>query len=113
MPFMNIVGGDMVGRYLDHQIPFAGVIGGIFRADNLAVARLEGRYRLGQNHYVSAVVNSAVDFPEFRKMAQANIDFGASVGYAYNSIAGPLKLQLHWSTLSHRLGVYFAVGYNF
>lgn len=113
MPFMNIVGGDMVGRYLDHQIPFAGVVGGIFRADNLAVARLEGRYRFGQNHYVSAVVNSAVDFPDFKKMAEASINFGASVGYAYNSIVGPLKLQFHWSTLSHRLGVYFALGYNF
>jgi len=88
-------------------------VGGIFRADNLAVARLEGRYRLGKNHYVSAVMNSAVDFPDFGKMAQANINFGASVGYAYNSIAGPLKFQLHWSTLTHRLGVYFALGYNF
>lgn len=113
LPFMNIVGGDMPGRYMDHQIPFAGVVGGIFRADNLAVARLEGRYRLGKNHYVSAVMNSAVDFPDFGKMAQANINFGASVGYAYNSIAGPLKFQLHWSTLTHRLGVYFALGYNF
>lgn len=113
LPFMNLVGGDMPGRYMDHQIPFAGVIGGMFRADNLAVARLEGRYRFGQNHYVSGVVNSAVDFMEFDKMAEANINFGASVGYAYNSIIGPLKFQLHWSTFTHKLGAYFALGYNF
>ena len=44
---------------------------------------------------------------------QANINFGASVGYAYDSIAGPLKVQFHWSTITKLPGIYLSFGYNF
>ena len=113
LPFMNILGGDMPGRYMDHQMPFAGVLGGILRPDNSFVARLDGRYRLGVNHYVSLVANAAMDFQELSEWMQPDINFGVSAGYAYNSIVGPLKFQLHWSTFTKKLGAYFALGYNF
>ena len=111
--YMNLLGGDMPGRYLDHQIPFVGVNGGMITGDNLYVGSLEGRYRMGVNHYFSAIVNSAVDFNDFNELASANINMGFGLGYAYNSIAGPLKFQLHWSTCTHKLGAYISLGYNF
>ncbi len=116
VPFLysNMLGGDMPGRYLDHQIPFAGVVGGIMGENKVFVARLEARYRMGTNHYICAVANSALGFNEFSTMVkEANINFGASVGYAYNSIIGPLKFQLHWSTFTHKPALYIALGYNF
>ncbi len=112
--YTNMIGGDMPGRYLDHQIPFAGVLGGMLVNQKLFVARLEGRYRLGVNHYVSAVANSALDFDEFSRLTtHSNIYMGVGLGYAYNSIFGPFKFQLHWSTATRRLGAYIALGYNF
>jgi NTE family protein len=112
--YTNMMGGDMPGRYLDHQIPFAGVVGGMLMDQKLFVARLEGRYRLGRNHYVSTVVNSAMDFDEFSSLTRlSNIQMGAGIGYAYNSIVGPFKFQLHWSSATRRVGAYIALGYNF
>ena len=112
--YSNMMGGDMAGRYLDHQIPFAGVVGGMLMGQKLFVGRLEGRYRLGVNHYVSAVVNSAMDFNDFSGLTSSSeIYMGLGLGYAYNSIVGPLKFQLHWSSATRRVGAYIALGYNF
>ena len=38
---------------------------------------------------------------------------GVGLGYAYNSIVGPLKATLHWSNLSKKVGFYLSLGYNF
>ena len=111
--FMNMVGGDMPGRYLDQQIPFAGVTGGYLRADNIVVGSAEARYRLGVNHYVSLLGSTMADFDDFASIKEANLFSGFAIGYAYNSIAGPLKAQLGWSSLTNKLSLYLSVGYYF
>ena len=35
------------------------------------------------------------------------------VQYAYNSIIGPLKANVNWSTLTHKVGLYLGVGFDF
>ena len=109
----NFIGGDIRGRYIDHQVPFIGITGGLLCGDYLAVGRLEARVRLGKNHYVSAVGNTSLDFDDFKKMDEARPHLGVGLNYAYNSIAGPLKFQLFWSTVTHKVGAYVSLGYNF
>ena len=113
LPLMNMVGGDMAGRYLDQQIPFVGLSGGMLRPDNIFVGGLEARYRLGNNHYISLLGNTSVDFQEFSQIKDATAYSGFGVGYAYNSIVGPLKAQLGWSSYTNKLNFYLSLGFNF
>ena len=111
--FSNVMGGDMRSRYVEQQLPFIGISHAAFRRDHLAIARLDARLRLGKNHYVSAMGNAAYDFEDFEHFEEGEPVFGAGLGYGYNSIAGPVKALVHWSSLTGKLGFYLSFGYNF
>ncbi len=93
----------MWGRYVDQQIPFVGLGNSAFRRNCLAIARLDGRLRIGNNHYVTLMGNVGYDFVGFNEFAEGEFMSGAGLSYAYNSIFGPLKLQLHWSSITQRV----------
>ena len=111
--YANIMGGDIAGHYIDQQIPFVGVGSMAFRRNCLAVARLDARMGLWKNHYASVIGNVSYDFLNFRNMWSGELVGGVGLCYAYNSVFGPLKLQLHWSTLTKSVGAYLSLGYNF
>ena len=111
--YNNFIGGEMAGRYLDQQIPFVGVSGAMVRPNNIVVGRMEARYRLGKNHYVSILGDTGIDFDEFSQIGDANVLAGVGAGYAYNSITGPLKAQIGWSNVTKKLNFYISLGYNF
>ena len=111
--YANVIGGDMWGRYVDQQIPFVGLGNSAFRRNCLAIARLDARVRVGNNHYFTLMGNVGYDFVGFNKFAEGAFVSGAGLSYAYNSIFGPLKLQLHWSSITQRVGAYLSLGYVF
>lgn len=111
--FANVMGGDLWAQYLDQQIPFVGVGNSAFRRNCLAIARLDARLRLGKNNYITLMGNVGYDFVEFKEFTGGEIVSGAGLSYAYNSIFGPLKFQVHWSSLTQTVGVYLSFGYNF
>ena len=111
--YANALGGDFPGRYVDQQIPFVGIDNAAFRRNNLLVGRLDARYRLGKSHYVSLMGNLSYDFYTFRQFEYGEWLYGLGAGYAYETVVGPLKLQLYWSSLSKRVGAYFSLGFNF
>lgn len=111
--YANALGGDIRGRYVDQQIPFVGIDNASFRRNNLLVGRLDARYRFGRNSYVTLMGNFSYDFYNFSQFEYGEWLFGAGASYAYDTIVGPLKLQLHWSSLSKRVGVYLSAGFNF
>ena len=39
--------------------------------------------------------------------------FGARIGYSYDTIIGPVSLNVNWSSLTERVGFYASIGYNF
>ena len=57
--------------------------------------------------------NVGYDFVGFNEFAEGEFMSGAGLSYAYNSIFGPLKLQLHWSSITQRVGAYLSLGYVF
>ena len=111
--FGNVMGGDMFGRYADQQIPFIGIGNSAFRSQCLAVARLDARMGLWKNHYVTLMGNVSYDFDSFQQIFGGQLIGGLGISYAYNSIFGPLKLQVHWSTLTEKVGAYLSLGFNF
>lgn len=112
-PITNILGGDMRGRYLKQQIPFVGLNDMVVMRNHLLLGRLDARYKLFKNQYVSLMGNVAYDFSSFEMIGEGRLITGFGLGYAYDSIAGPLKAQVHWSSLTKRVGLYLSFGYNF
>lgn len=113
IPYANVLGGDMWGRYVDHQMPFIGIDNAAFRRNYLIMARMDARFRFGRNHYVSTIANYAFDFYNFNQFEFGEPVWGFGLQYAYNTIVGPLKANLSWSTLTHRVGLYFSLGFDF
>ena len=57
--------------------------------------------------------NYARDFFSFRQFETGEDIWGGGVGYAYNSIVGPLKAIVHWSSVTRSLGFYASLGFDF
>ena len=121
----NCVGGSLAGRYIEHQIPFVG-LNGIYPADydNITVARCDVRVNILGKHYLTGIVNylEASDklWNYFNREMDANGLFelsygtiGAALKYTYASKIGPLSLDVHWSDLSQKVGLYLSLGYDF
>ena len=110
--YANIMGGDVSGRYAQQQIPFMGINNAVIRRKNIGVGRLDLRYRAGKNHYITLTGNASWDFKDWL-ISSGELLWGVGGGYAYNTIVGPLKFNLHYSNLTGGLGAYFSVGFNF
>ena len=113
IPYANILGGDMPGRYVDHQLPFIGINSAAFRRNNVIVARADLRFELARNNYLTAMANYSRDFYSFNQFETGENLWGFGLGYAYDTIIGPVKAIVHWSTLSRKVGAYFSVGFDF
>ena len=110
---LNVMGGYQQGRYLNQQIPFAGLNNLYSMGKMLAVARADLRFNLLKSHYITATVNYAMSgntIPEF--IGNQGV-IGASLGYSFDSFIGPVSLHLHWSDKSEKVGVYFNLGHYF
>ena len=116
LPYLNLMGGAIAGRYLDQQIPFMGINYAAAMANFLAVARSDFRFKLFKNNYLTASCNYAVtvaDLKDFGNMNEAYGVFGAGLKYSYNSIIGPVELDLHWASRRSKLGMYLNIGLYF
>ena len=111
--FSNVMGGDVRQHYIEQQMPFIGFNGSTFMRDHMALARLDARLQVAPNHYLSLMGNASYDFDEFSTIGEGRWLAGAGVGYGYNTIVGPLKAQLFWSTLTRKVGAYLSFGFSF
>lgn len=106
----NWMGGVQAGRYFDRQLPFAG-----FNHVNsfnhvLTAVSLDARTRIGEKHFLTASGAYALDSGSYSDFTRGRSTFGASLGYSYNSIVGPLSFRVSWSDLTKRVGFWAGVG---
>ena len=117
LSYVNSIGGTIPGRYMDQQIPFIGIENAYTVNNFLLLARLDLRYRITTNSYLSAIVNGAHSFETWNDFGsssnQASNIFGVGLEYAYNSILGPVKANVHWSNISKSVGAYVRIGFDF
>lgn len=117
VPFTNTIGGSMAGRYLDQQIPFIGINNAAAMQKILGVARADWRVKLLKNNYLTAIANYALSCDEISAFKNWNEDvagyLGCGLQYTYNSIVGPLSLNVHWSSYMHNVGLYLSLGFDF
>ena len=127
-PYMNnMIGGAEMGRYIDHQLPFVGLNKTSFAFNNVAIARVDLRTRLFDNHYLTIMLNygrSSVDMDNFFQESDdlqwselydynASNWLGAGVRYSIDTKAGPLHFDVSTSNISRTVNLYFSYGYFF
>ncbi len=113
LPYLNAVGGSIPGRYVSQQIPFYGLNNIAIMNRILTTFRSDFRFKLAKNHYLTGIFNYARDSDTFKNYLYGNNTFGAAIEYSYNAFFGPITTNLHWSSLTERLGFYLGIGYNF
>ena len=111
--FYSHVGRKEAGRYVDQQMQFVGITTLSAMKNILTIFRTDYRFRIMKNHYVTGILNYARNCDHFRFYADGLGYFGAGVEYAYDTIFGPIKANIHWSNLTNHFGVYLSAGYNF
>lgn len=94
-------------------MPFIGITNLSAMKNILTIFRTDYRFRVVKNHYITGIVNYARDCDSFRTYGNGLGYFGAGIEYAFDTIFGPLKANVHWSNLTNRVGIYLSAGYNF
>lgn len=112
---MNLAGGSMAGRYLEQQVPFMGVGYATPLGAKMIMAGADFRIHMTSNNYLSFKADVAKDSDNLDSnlLWRGDTLFGFGIEYAYDSILGPLKADIHWSNLTHSLGYYIGMGFDF
>lgn len=111
----NFVGGRMAGRYIEQQIPMVGFNNVFLAGDVVAVYNLDLRLRVLDNFYFSAqggYMRSGANSTAFFGSA-GNDYLGAAFEAAYNTVAGPIKANVSWSSVTQSMGWYLSFGFDF
>lgn len=112
-PFLNTMGGPVLGKYVPQQIPFAGV-NHVEIVDNLlAVASLQLRQRMWSNHFITLTGNYGVHHDDLLEIFKGSNMWGGSIGYAFDSFAGPIGATLSLSNWSKSVQFYLNAGFYF
>lgn len=111
--FENALGGDVFGRYITQQLPFAGVNNIELTERSIIVSGLKLRQRIGGKHYVTLTGNFALCDDNFFKLLKGKAIYGFSLGYGMDSLFGPLEASLGYSNVSDDVGFYVNLGFSF
>ena len=113
--YRNLVGGELAGRYITHQMPFVGVLTPQQAERCATVVRLDIRCNVKGKHYLTAMANYMASADAYWHYFGKDYEdrYGFGLQYAYDSPVGPLSLTGFWSNVYHRFGVYLSLGYVF
>lgn len=116
VPYINMLSANDANRCLDQQITFMGINQGYSALRTLGTLGMNFRRRIGERHYVTGgmqFLRQAKRIEEIFKDATSKRNVGMSIEYAYYSMAGPIRFNIHWSSLLQKLGFYFGLGLDF
>ena len=111
--YANLVGGDNPGRYLDQQLAFIGLNIPLYVNNNVGILRLDTRYNITGNFYVSLLANYMCAISHFDKPETLQKVLGLGTRLSYKSPIGPISVDLHWNDFTRSLGAYLNIGYIF
>ena len=75
--------------------------------------RLKLQQRLGTNNYIILKVTGAQRGDELKNLFDHGPLIGTQLGYAYNSLFGPLGATIGYSTLTHKAHFFINLGFVF
>ena len=116
LPYINLVGGQMRGRYLDQQIPFTGIPYASAALPILGLGSLDVRFKPFKNQYISLQGGAGVtsqDISAYFGRDDILPFWGLGLQYAIGTPAGPVKFNVNWSSVTKEAGFYLSLGFDF
>ncbi len=110
---MNMLGGNRGGIYYAQQLPFSGFGHCHVMDKNVLVAGLKVQQRLFKEHYIMVKGHVAQQNNKLGDIFDGKPIWGTQIGYAYNSILGPLGGSLSWSNFTKQVSIYINLGFEF
>ena len=111
MPYVNILSLPHAHHILEHQVSFAGITQPTAALNSIESAGLEVQWKMSGNHYLTGTAQYLRASEKVLDAGEHHI--GIAAGYAYRSIAGPLRAELCWSDLKGALGLLVSLGLDF
>ncbi len=112
-PYLNYVGGEMPGRYVTHQLPFAGIAYAELMSNTFLAASFQFRQRMGARHYLVFTGGYAMQDNSFFDVLGGQRIWGGGVGYSYVTSLGPIDARINLSDWSKKPEVYLNFGFYF
>jgi NTE family protein len=110
---MNVMGGDIMRKYLPDQLPFIGSTHIELMEHSLIIGAIKFRQRIGNVHYLSLTGNYALSSHKIKDLLKERSMFGCGFGYGMDSMFGPLEATLNYTNHSNKLNLYINLGYKF
>lgn len=111
--YANFVGGQYNGHYVPQQIALQGTRVMELLKNTVVAAQTNIRYHFTPNHCIHTNLNCIVHHDKLLKLTEGQSFLGGSIGYSYNSIVGPMLLDVGYSGLSKSLYPFISIGYYF
>ena len=112
-PYLNYMGGDVAGRYMNQQLPFWGIHHVELFENALLAGKLHFRQRMGSRHYLSLIGNYALQNDNFFDILKKKGIWGGGVGYSYDLPVGPVDVVVSLSDWTKKASFYFNLGFYF
>ncbi len=110
---LNSIGGDVAGRFLSQQLPFAGINTIELAKNSLLVGSIKFRQRMGGVHYLTLTGNYALTAGKINELLKEQTRFGCGLGYGLDSMFGPLEASLNYANRSNKVSMYMNLGFKF
>ncbi len=115
-PYVNMLSINDANRILDQQITFVGINAPVITSRTLVTTGFNLRQQFNKRHYVTATAQIVMQSEKMKNIFNVDnsqLNFGFALEYAYNSIIGPLRTNIHWSDLNKTIGFYLGIGLDF
>lgn len=109
----NTIGGDIFGRYVEQQMPFAGVGRIEYADDNFLAVQMMASQRIATNNFVQLRVAMAGQSDRLSDIVAGSLLLGTQIAYYYRSVLGPLGITAGWSNVTDNLHLYITLGCEF
>jgi NTE family protein len=111
--YRSYIGGYQRTNYFGIYIPFAGLRRMELSADNVALVRIDLRLRLWQKVFVSVNPNIGMYGNRISPFVKGNFLVGGGASIAYDSVVGPIELNIGTSNINQMISAFFSLGYCF
>lgn len=112
-PYLNALGGNGFGRYMDQQMPFEGIRYVEVLPRSVVISKLQLRQRFGKKNYISLNTNYGLADDDLGYIFKGKQLFGMGIGYGYDALLGPIEASLSVSNRTNKLGFYANIGFVF
>lgn len=111
--YANVLGGDIIGRYMPQQLPFVGISNIELVEKSILASNCKLRYKIFGEHYISLSGNIALTDNKLQDVLGGELIYGIGIGYGFNSKLGPLEATVGYSGYTDKINCFANLGFYF